>query len=213
MPPPSHLIVHGVVVAPARGAWRSALQALSGIALLRGVAALCRRILRFRVAMELELNADLLHARSRTRLLHATLTEREQFWPVRSLVSAARRDRLSLLPLWLGLLCLAIGILLGGLWIFDGLLTGDAWVLLGGAVVLGFGVGADIVLNLAPRAPRYRYALDLIFADRVRLHVGGLQEAESRQFMQALQASWLRHTSPHPVTSQHPILEEATGGQ
>ncbi len=89
-------------------------------------------------------------------------------------------------PLWLGAICFAIGILLGGSWIGEGARTGETYILMVGAVVLLAGSGADFVITLWHRQRRGHATLCIRTWDGRAICIGELAEPQTRAFVQRL---------------------------
>lgn len=135
--------------------------------LVTGWAALCwvLRLLGYAVGYGGEAEAELVEGgmkiRTRRRLLGQTMREREETFAYAALASAARIIRYPALHLLVGALSFSVGIIVGGIWLFEGAFSGETILLVLASVLILAGGGLDLALNVLLPARRGHVSLDL----------------------------------------------------
>lgn len=178
--------VKGLLERPrTRSVWR-ALSLISGVALLgwalRGLLALvgARREVDLRIVdagIELE---------ERTRAFGRILRQTKSAFTFAGVRSVAREVRYPRLHLYAGAIALGLGVLVGGIWIFDGVRGGDFRLAALGAGLLLAGALLDLVLDVIVPAQRGRVSVELAADRGRRVRVGNLPLAEADAFVGAL---------------------------
>ncbi len=178
--------VKGLLERPrTKSVWR-ALSLITGVALLgwalRGLLALvgARREVDLRIVdagIELE---------ERTRAFGRILRQTKSAFSFSGVRSVAREVRYPRLHLYAGAIALGIGVLVGGIWIFDGVRGGDFQLAALGAGVLLAGALRELVLDVVVPAQRGRVSVELAAERGRRVRVGNLPLAEADAFVGAL---------------------------
>jgi hypothetical protein len=178
--------LEGPAEPPARTGPRAVLAWVTGWALLtalaRGASALLGRSGWVKVSLrgrELVVSED-------AGLLGRKTLQRETALPLSALLSATRESRLAVWPLYAGALGLAVGILVGGYQLFDGLRSGELVLVSVGAGLLLAGVLCDAGAALI--AGRARPVVELLLprGRAVRLRAPSITAADA--FLEALRA-------------------------
>ncbi|MEM1416356.1 MAG: hypothetical protein AAGH15_15715, partial [Myxococcota bacterium] len=92
----------------------------------------------------------------------------------------------------LGALAFAGGIAAGGLWLFEGVRSGETVLLLAGAGAIALGAGLDLLLALALPARAGRVSVELHLMPRGRLALVGVEREAAELFLQSLRARLAR---------------------
>lgn len=188
VPGGSSEILRGRLERPrASAVWRG-LGLVTGVALLgwalRGLLALigARREVDLRIAnggIELE---------ERTRAFGRVLRQTKTSFTFPGVRSVMREVRFPRLHLYAGAIALALGVLVGGTWIFDGVRGGDFRLAALGAGVLLLGAVLDLVLDVLVPAQRGRVSVELAADRGRRVRVGDLALGDADAFVAALRA-------------------------
>lgn len=180
--------VKGLLERPrVRSVWR-ALSLITGVALLgwalRGLLALvgARREVDLRIVdagIELE---------ERTRAFGRVLRQTKSAFTFAGVRSVVREVRYPRLHLYAGAIALGLGVLVGGIWIFDGVRGGDFRLAALGAGLLLAGALLDLVLDVVVPAQRGRVSVEVAAERGRRVRIGNLPLAEADAFVGALRA-------------------------
>lgn len=154
---------------------------------MRWIAAIVGDVLDYRRSIDIVQRGDVVESTWKVHLLGRAVAQGTQIWPTSSLLSARLHRRFNALPIIFGLLCLSIGVIGGGVWMYDGILSGDAWVVLSGSAFLGLGAGIDVALSLGWPPRTGRVQVDLTFADRRSLHIGEVTFEQAEGFLKGLE--------------------------
>jgi hypothetical protein len=159
---------------------------ISGWSLLVWSLRLPLAIIGYGVELEAELSGDAVRVRRTTSLLGRTMQVAEQLYPLGRLHSAERGARFPTLHFVLGAFCLALGVVLGGVFAFDAARTGDwqLWLIAGAFLLLGSGL--DLVLEVLIPGGRGRVVLDLDFGPQHRMRIAGVTIEQADGFLEAL---------------------------
>jgi hypothetical protein len=183
-----HATLHGRVARARRGTFVEILRLVTGLAaaewLLRGIATL----LGFRRTAEVELVPGGVRVRARAVLLGRTVRERDETFTSAALGSLARRVRYPTLPLLVGALALSLGVLTGGLLVFDGVRSGETFLLLAAALAVLGGAGLDLALDVLVPGREGRVAVDLVALPDRRVRVDRVDAREAERFLDAVRA-------------------------
>jgi hypothetical protein len=167
----------------------SALEVLrwvSGWALLAWLVRTLGFVLGVRREAEVRLGRKGIEVRTRVSLLGRTIREREETWRLEAVETAGRQVRYPALHLLVGALALSVGILFGGLVLFDGARSGEL-VLLGMAAVLVLGgAGLDLALDVLVPAQRGTVAVELRARAQRPLQLTHVPLDEADVFLRAL---------------------------
>ena len=144
-PPPPEL--SGTLCPPPRPVWATiALACVGWLALAHGARLLGRLVLGYRQPADLSLSDAGIVIRTRTELLGRVLSDRQTVIPHAGLVRATREVRFSGLPVYVGLIALAIGSYVGVGLVVDGLRAASASLFGLGAAITLLGLGIDFLL-------------------------------------------------------------------
>jgi hypothetical protein len=173
---------------PRRGFLRW-LSLLSGLALLGWALRGIGKLAGVRGEAELSLDGGSIEIHERRFAFGRQVTERKDTVVVASIVAAGREVRYPQLHLYVGAIALAIGVLTGGTWIFEGARSGELVLLSIGAGLLLAGATLDLVLDVLVPASRKRVALELALHRGRTLRVAGVTIEEADRFLEALRTT------------------------
>jgi hypothetical protein len=178
--------IRGHLQGSSHGALATFLGWISGWSLLRWALRLPLAVIGYGCDLEAELSGDAVRVRRTTSLLGRTMQVAEQVYPLFRLRSAERGARFPTLHFVLGTFCLALGVVLGGVFAFDAARTGDRalWLIAGALLLLGSGL--DLVLEVLVPGGRSRVVLDLDFGPRHRMRIAGVTIEQADGFLEAL---------------------------
>jgi hypothetical protein len=145
-PTPSGAL-HGQLSPPPRAPWATVLLAVSGLLVaLHGVRLLARLVLAFRQRAEVRLTEAGVVIHARAEMLGRPLYDRENLLPRGGLVRATRDVRFPSLPMYAGLVALALGSYVGVGLVVDGVRAASASMFGAGALIALTGLGIDFAL-------------------------------------------------------------------
>jgi hypothetical protein len=140
--------VVGSMQSAPRGVLVSALIALTGFPLFaRGVRGLASLALAYKHPAEIVVDDTTVRIRSRTELLGKSMRETEDVLPLAQIVKASREVRFARLPLYVGLLALAIGSYFGVGWVTDGARAASPSLLAQGLLVVAAGIAIELGIS------------------------------------------------------------------
>jgi len=156
------------------------LRWLSGWALACWLGRVLGQLVGLRRSSELELGERALTLRHSTTLLGREVRRSEELHPLDRLEDARRRVRYPALPMLLGVVCFAVGLLAGGWMMADGLRAGYGPLIGLAAAVLLLGAGLDLALDVLAAGRRGQVILE-VRVGRQRLSLSGvpLQDADA----------------------------------
>jgi hypothetical protein len=173
---------------PRRGVLRF-LSLVSGLALLGWVLRAIGKLAGVRGEAELSLDGSSIEIRERRFAFGRQVTERKDTVVVSSIVAAGREVRFPQLHLYVGAIALAVGVLTGGTWIFEGARSGELVLLSIGAGLLLAGAALDLALDVLVPATHRRVALELALHRGRTLRVAGVTIEDADRFLEALRAA------------------------
>ncbi|MFW5925395.1 MAG: hypothetical protein ACOC9O_02300 [Myxococcota bacterium] len=180
------LRLHGRVGrAPATSA-RDALRIASGVAALQWLARAVGGLVGLTREAEVALVPGGVRVHRRTRLLGRTLRESDETYAMAAVAGAGRTVRYPALHLLVGLIALAVGVGLGGLWLFEGLATGETFLLLAAAGAILVGGGLDLALHVLVPGRRGQVAVDLRVLSGKNVRLVRVAREEADRFLDAL---------------------------
>lgn len=166
------------------------LLAVTGLLFVARAARLAGRLLvRYRAPAELRVEESGVTVKTRTELLGRTLRERETHIPRGSLLLVRREIRYPRLPLYAGLLALAIGSYLGVSVFVDGARAGSPDLLGLGALIFAVGVVLDFGLSHLVPATRGRCRILVVPRQGRAVAVTGLDPALADAALRKLRAA------------------------
>ena len=129
-----------------------------------------------------------LKLRERVELLGRVVREGEQTFTLAAIASVGRSSRWPALPLVVGALAFALGVIAGGVWLFEGLRSGETVLLLAAAGAILVGGGLDLGISILWPAWKKKVAVDLTVLPRRRLQLVSVPEARAEAFVGELRA-------------------------
>ncbi len=170
---------------PPRSGLRGAVRLFSGFALLQWVARFLAASVGFRADGEIALTSvGDVRLRATTSLLGRVIRDREETLPRSGLSRVGRYARFPALSLLVGALGLAVGIVVGGVVLIDGIRSGDTLLLLAGAGVVLAGGLCDLVATLVAAARRGEVSL-FVEGPKRSICVSGIPTDEAERFLAA----------------------------
>lgn len=197
VPPETH--VRGRLQHPPRAPWLAFIGWLSGWALVVWALRLVFAAVGYFTEIEADFGGEAVRVRRTTFLLGRTMQRTEQVYPLLRLCAAQRAARFPTLHFVLGAFCLALGVVLGGVFAFDAARTGDRTLWLIAAALLLSGSGLDLALEVVIPGSRSRVTLDLDFGRPHRLCIGGVAIEEADGLLKQL---WRRLSRIQGATSR-----------
>jgi hypothetical protein len=180
--------VVGEMMPTPRGEVATTLMALTGILLVARAARLVARfVLSYRRPAELTLADDGgLRVQWRTHMLGRTLGDGDVRVPRGGLVRASREVLYPRLASYAGLLALVSGSYVGVSTLVDGIRAGSPSLVAGGLLVVGAGLGADLLVSVLLPGLGGRCRIVLVSRDGQRLCIGAVDVASADAFLARL---------------------------
>lgn len=172
----------------ARGALR-VLSLVSGVALLSWVVRGVLRLAGVRREAELSVSGTELEVKERRFAFGRQVRDRSDRVALTAVMVAGREVRFPSLHLYVGAIALAIGVLVGGTWIFEGARSGELVLLSIGAGLMLGGALLDLALDVLVPASRGRVSVEVAIHRGRVLRVDGIAVEEADRFLDALRAS------------------------
>ncbi len=163
------------------------LRWLSGWAIAAKLIAALAFVLGLRRRAELRLAKDGVEVRTEVSLLGRTVRERHETWRLDALEGAGRQVRYPAVHLVVGALALSVGVLFGGLVLFDGARSGELVLLLLAAGLVAGGAGLDLALDVLVPGAKATVTVDLQPRARRPLRLTRVSLEEADRFLRALQ--------------------------
>jgi hypothetical protein len=168
------------------GGFRGVLRLISGWALLEWLVRALAFVVTLRREVTVQLGGAGLEVLASTRLFGREVRSARATYPLRSVRAASREVRYPRAHLLVGAVALGASLLVGGLWVAEGVRTGETYLLMaGGALIVG-GALLDLLLGVLPFGRRGRVALRL-HADSARVALVGAEEARVDAFLRELE--------------------------
>ena len=171
--------------APRRGALE-VLRWVSGWALVSWLLRAIAFLLGMRRTAELRLADGSVEVRTRISLLGRTVREADETWRIDALEGAGRQVRYPAVHLLVGVLALSVGVLFGGLVLFDGVRSGELVLLMLASALLLGGAALDLALDVLVPGRRGQVVVDLVARARRPLRVTGVPAEQADAFLRAL---------------------------
>jgi hypothetical protein len=180
-PPPPRL--SGTIGAVPRKGVRAVLRWITGYALVAWVGRGLAALLRYRRVADVELVHGGVRLTRRDSLLGRRVRDAQETYVLSAIAGVGREARFPVLAPVVGALSLSLGLLVGGVFAFDGVRTGETILLLLAASVVLLGAGLDFVLSvlLPARAHTVSFFLRLIPKREVRLV--GVDQDQAERFL------------------------------
>ncbi|MEM9189067.1 MAG: hypothetical protein AAGF12_07815 [Myxococcota bacterium] len=187
---PADLDGQGAVVAGRVSSVRSlrleVFRWVTGWAILSWLGRLLGTLLGVRHLGELRVVRGGVHYRHHWAFLGRTVRTREETFTTAALSTIGRRARYPFVHTLVGLLCLSAGVLLGGFLVFDGVRSGETFILMAGAVVMLLGGGLDFALEILLPARRETVGIDLAVLPKRQVRLDRVEAPVAEQFLQQL---------------------------
>lgn len=168
------------------GGFRGVLRLVSGWALVQWLLRALAFVVTLRREVTLQFGGAGLEVLGSTRLFGREVRHSRATYPFRAVRAASREVRFPRVHLLVGALALGVSLLLGGLWVAEGVRTGETYLLMaGGALILG-GALLDLAVSVLPLGRRGRVAVQL-HADEARIALVGVDEARVDAFLRELE--------------------------
>lgn len=167
---------------------RGFLRLVSGFAALEWLARALLFALGVRRPAKLRFVQGGLRLRKRVELLGRVVREGEETYTLAAIASVGRTSRWPALPLLVGALAFAVGVIVGGLWLFEGLRSGETVLLLAAAGVIVIGGGLDLGISVLWPARKKKVAVELAVLPKRRLQLTSVPEAKAEAFVGELRA-------------------------
>lgn len=171
-----------------RGVMR-VLALVSGFALIGWAIRGVLRLAGIRREAELALAGTDLEVRERRFAFGRTVRERSDRVALTAILTAGREVRYPSVHLYVGAIALAIGVLVGGTWIFEGARSGELVLLTIGASLLLGGALLDLALDVLVPASRGRVSVELALHRGRRVRVDGIALDDADRFLDAIRAA------------------------
>lgn len=181
------LRVEGELRTPPRGGFVGFLRLATGLALVQWLARALGAVVGLRRQAVLSFHGGGLRLQKRVTLLGRLIRERDESFTLAAIASVARFARRPALGLLLGALALAVGILVGGLFFVEGVRSGETYLLLFGAGLVGIGAALDLGLSVLWPAHRGRRGLELAVLPKRRFALLAVDEASATRFVDELE--------------------------
>lgn len=165
------------------GGFRGVLRLVSGFAALEWLVRALLFALGVRRKGKLRFVRGGLRLRKRVELLGRVVREGEETYTLAAIASVGRTSRWPALPLVVGALAFAVGVIVGGLWLFEGLRSGETVLLLAAAGVIVLGGGLDLGISILWPARKKRVAVQLAVLPKRRLQLTGVPEVRADAFV------------------------------
>ncbi|HBQ15060.1 MAG TPA: hypothetical protein DEF51_29360 [Myxococcales bacterium] len=178
--------VEGELGRAPRGSALELLRWLSGWAILSWAIRGLGFLLGVRRKAELTLNGGAVTVRTELSMLGRVIRGGEERWRLDALDGAGRRVRYPALHLMVGVVALAVGVLFGGVVLFDGARSGELVLLLLAAGLLLGGAALDLALDVLVPGKRGRVVLDVSARSRRPLRLTRVPLDQADAFLRAL---------------------------
>ena len=187
--------LRGLVGRPARGGLLGIVRLFSGWALLTWLLRVLARLVGIRRSVELALVPGAVRITWRTILLGRAWRERTQVLPMTAIASAARGIRYPRIYLLVGVLMFAIGVVAGGLLTFEGVRSGETWLLVIAAAFALGGATLDLVLDLWIGGRRATVSLELGLVPRGAISLVAVPLTDADHLLTALERRLVKQTT------------------
>jgi hypothetical protein len=159
--------------------WAFVTWAVRGVGRLAGV----------RREAELAIAGTELEVRERGFAFGRQVRERSDRVAIGSVLAAGREVRYPTMHLYAGAIAFAIGVLVGGTWIFEGARSGELVLLSIGASLLLGGALLDLALDVLVPATRGRVSIELQLLRGRTVRIDDIALADADRFLEALRAA------------------------
>jgi hypothetical protein len=165
------------------------LSLVSGYAIIAWVARGIGLLAGIRREADLSLAGPDIEIRERRFAFGRQVRERKDRIALSSIVSVGRQVRYPSVHLYVGAIALAIGVLVGGTWIFEGARSGELVLLSIGAGLLLAGALLDLALDVLVPGTRGRVLVELAVHRGRVLRLDGVALEDADRFLEAIRAA------------------------
>jgi hypothetical protein len=184
-PPPAPRLGGRVRRARRRGAV-AVLAWVTGWALLGWFGRAVAGLFGIRREAELTLGDEAIELRERRFVLGRIVNETVRTLAPASILEASREVRYPSVHLLVGAIALSIGVLGGGLLVFDGVRSGELTLLWSGAALVLVGAGLDLALDVLVPGQRGQVTVELVLTSGRVLRLAGVPVEQADRFLGAL---------------------------
>lgn len=181
--------VRGRVRSPRSAGALRALALVTGYAIVAWMARGIGTLAGIRREAELSLGTTEIEIRERRFAFGRQIRERTDRVALSSILSIGREVRYPSMHLYVGAIALAIGILVGGTWIFEGARSGELVLLSIGAGLLLGGAILDLALDVLVPATRSRVLVELAVHRGRTVRIDEVALADADKFLDAVRAA------------------------
>lgn len=173
---------------PPRTGFVGALRLLSGLAIVEWIGRGLGSLVGLTTVADVAVDPGGIAIETRTAIGGRVLRHRTERFARAALVGAAQVTQYPALHLLVGALALALGIVVGGTLIVDGVRSGETALLLVGAALVGGGAALDLVLSVILPSARGKAVLQIALAPSRILCLSGVEEADAAATLDAVHA-------------------------
>lgn len=177
--------IRGRIAHIPEGFFRMGVRWISGWALIHWLCRLLLKAVGFKREVELELNRESLSIRRRVTLFTRLIKQAEEVVRLSLLEGGTRYVRYPAFHLLIGALSLSFAVLMGGMFLFDGVFAGDSALLLAALVVL-LGAGLDLALDTVIPSRAAEVTVEMRIVKGKRLQVSGVPFDDAERFLDRL---------------------------
>jgi len=174
--------IDGTIAHIPEGLFRVGIRWVSGWALLSWIFRMVLKTIGYRQEIELVLSEDSLSIERRTTVFARLIRRAQEVIRIGVIEGGARYVRYPAFHLLIGALSLTFGILMGGMFLFDGVFAGDSALLLAAFVVL-LGAGLDLALDTLIPSRRGRVSIEIRIAKRKKIQIAGVPIDSAERFL------------------------------
>ncbi|MFT5357523.1 MAG: hypothetical protein ACI9KE_004760 [Polyangiales bacterium] len=183
-PPPAESLAGKLERVPREG-FVALLRLASGWALLEWIGRAVLTLVGYRRTGTLEQTSTGLRLEHTTQVMGRAMGSKSEEVPFASVSALAACTRFPRLALLLGTTCFALGVIVGGFWLFEGVRSGETYLLLAGAVVIVLGAGLDLTLTSLWPGRKGEVSLELHLTKRRGWRLFGLEKEATERFATA----------------------------
>jgi hypothetical protein len=174
--------IDGTIAHIPEGVFRVGVRWVSGWALVNWLFRMVLKTIGYRHEVQLVLSEDSLSIERRVTVFTRLIRTAQEVIRIGAIKGGARYIRYPALHLLIGALSLTFGILMGGMFLFDGVLAGDSALLLAAFVVL-LGAGLDLALDTLIPSRAGQVSIEIRIAKRKKIQIAGVPVDSADRFL------------------------------
>lgn len=178
--------IAGSLRPPPRGGLRGVLRLVSGWALLTWIVRGLGALVRVEGRGSLTLTEGAIRFERHLSLFGKPVLQGKRTMTYRAVAQAGRTTRLPSVHLLVGACLLALGVIAGGTFLFEGVRSGETYLLLFGAALVLGGAALDLGLSVLWPFKRGRVSVDVLTRPGRHVVLSGVDEAHAEAFLRAL---------------------------